>query len=151
MGWVMRVNVYLPDELAETISAQLPDVNYSKTLRTALVDLLGCRHDQAECSACAAPLDVNARIDDALGRFYRDLLSALEVHMLRGGTAEGSARIAKSVAERHRVSAAKGTALPRLSRARREAVRAAHDQGEVTVFPDAFETIDNHPDNRRTA
>ena len=148
-----RVSVYLPDELAATVREQLPGVNLSAALQGALSDLLGCRHDRAVCADCATPIDTRAATDAAMGRFYRDLLSALEDHMMRGGTGEGSARVAKAVAQRHQITAAERTPLPRPARARREAITNARERGEVTVFPDAFEQIDNHPDNphRRTA
>jgi hypothetical protein len=144
----MRLNVYVPDDLAATVREQLPGLNVSATLQAALADRLECRHSMAVCADCAQPLDLDELTDARLSRFYVDLFTHLETLVDHGGTAEGAARVAKTVAEGHRVSMAARLPLPRPTRARRAAIAA----GEVSVFPEPADSVGHHPTNhRRTA
>lgn len=118
-----RVNVWVPDELHETVRAQLPELKMSHALQEALRDRLRCDHAQLACRRCAAPVDGTELVDDALGAFYVELLRALEPLVYRVGTAEGAARIAKEVAERFGITVAARLPLPRPSRANRERAR----------------------------
>lgn len=131
----MRLNVYLPDELAATVRGRLPDLNVSAVLQDALRALLGCRHELIACAACATAIDKRRMIDDALSRFYMDLHWRLGelVNSDRGGTAEGAARIAKDVGERHQISAAGRLPLPRPSRALRQEQRVIDIDKERTA------------------
>lgn len=110
-----RLNVWLPVELATTVRANLPSVNVSQVLQEGLRALLGCKHDRIACAACAAELDRGALIDTAKGEYYSQLLWELEDLVAAGGTAEGAARVAKSVALAHQLSAARQP-LPRPGR-----------------------------------
>lgn len=119
----MRLSVWIPDELADTIRERLPDLNVSKVLQDGLRSLLGCEHEQLVCAACAAPVERRAFIDDALSKFYSQVMSELRELVAAGGTCEGAGRVVKGVAEAHQVSAAKRVSLPRPPRgvrARRE-------------------------------
>ena len=56
--------------------------------------------------------------------FYRDLVSALGMHALCGGTAVGAAAVTKRVAEAHGIDTS-GVRMPRMSRAERQGVAGA--------------------------
>ena len=114
-----RLNVYLPDELAELVRDRLPGVNVSQVLRGALSALLECHHVRAVCADCALPLDVHERIGEALTGFYRQALWDLHELVTRGGTAEGAARVLRSTAQRWPVPGADRIPLPRPTRAER--------------------------------
>lgn len=94
----MRLNVYVPDDLGERVKAALPDVNVSAVLQAALTKLIDCDHARVACADCGEPMDLSEVAGEALSRFYGDLLWALQPLVDRGGTAEGAARIAKTVA-----------------------------------------------------
>lgn len=115
-----RVNVWLPEELHTTLHERLPSLNLSELVQSAIRGVLGCRHEELACATCAEPISRWKLIDDALGRFYDDLMWRLEEHLHRGGTTEGTGRVMKDVAERHQISAAGRVPLPRLSRAQRQ-------------------------------
>jgi post-segregation antitoxin (ccd killing protein) len=118
-----RLNVYLPDELAATVRATLPELNVSAVLQRGLQAALECRHHRMVCADCAAPVDHRELIDDALSSFFVDLYWKLHELVDKGGSAEGAARIAKEVGGRHRVAAAARMPLPRASRAQHRAQR----------------------------
>ena len=122
--FLARVNVYLPEELVALVRAALPGVNVSAVLQAGLRDLLDCPHPAAACAECGASIDLDERIDAALGAFYLDCLWELADLARRSGTAEGAARIVKSVALRHRIAVAERAPLPGMSRAERRAARA---------------------------
>ena len=116
----MRVNVWLPDELNESVRQALPGLNISNVLQEALRDRLVCRHESAVCARCAAPVDPWALANDRLDRFYLDLIDALAELMLRpSGTVEGAARVAKEIGVRAQIPAASLRPLPRPSKAMR--------------------------------
>lgn len=112
--------MWLPDELAALARDQLPGVNLSAVLQAGLRALVDCDHDQVACCRCGAEVDVDDLVDTALSHFYRSALWELEPLVRQLGTAEGAARVLKSVAERHGVAAA-AVPLPRPTRAEREA------------------------------
>lgn len=118
-GYAVRVNVWLPDDLSETVKARMPGVNVSQVLQEGLRALLGCRHERAICAACAEPLDLHAHADAALERFYLDLFDGLAELVQRGGTAEGACRVAKDIGTRHQIGVASRRPLPRPTRAER--------------------------------
>lgn len=120
----MRKNVWVPDELVATIREQMPDLNWSLVLRTGLEALLGCRHERAVCSQCAAPIDVPGERTAAVAQFYRESLWALEDLVCHGGTAEGACRVLQAQARRWALPTA-GLPLPRPTRAERRAFDAA--------------------------
>lgn len=138
-----RRNVYLPDELADLVERELPDVNLSALLQQALQSLLGCDHARLRCAGCAAPVERSAIADAALSAFYRDVMWDLHPLVSRGGTAEGAARVVKAVAQRngHRVSAADAP-LPRPNRTERHKSR-------VKELPTAHPSA--HQPRRKTA
>lgn len=115
----MRLNVSVPDELHRLVLDELPGVSPSQLLQEAMRALLDCRHETVRCSRCTSTVDVHERIDAALDRYYLDVLWELHPLVQRGGTAEGAARVAKSVAARHRIPAARRAPLPGRSRAER--------------------------------
>jgi hypothetical protein len=119
----LRVNVYLPDDLAAAVKQQLPDLNVSQALQGRLRDLLGCPHGRAVCSDCAAPVDVETLASARLERFYADVMDDLLALVIRGGTAEGAARAIKAIGERYRLVTARNRPLPRPTRAERIAAK----------------------------
>ncbi|MGH9042655.1 MAG: hypothetical protein ACRDZ3_20765 [Acidimicrobiia bacterium] len=64
-----RVNLSLPDELAELVHHELPDLNVSRVLQDALRALLRCDHRDLVCAQCSAPLPRRLVIDQALSAF----------------------------------------------------------------------------------
>ncbi len=133
-----RVNVYLPDELAATLRAELPELNLSQLVQEAIRGVLGCSHVELACRACAEPIDRWALVDDHLGRFYGDLLWELTDLVGRCGTAEGAARVVKAVAQRFRIRQADQIPLPRPTRAERHAAK-------VRELPTEAESRRRHP------
>ena len=117
----MRLNVTVPDRLIERVRDDLPGVNVSGVLQTALRTLLECDHERLACATCEASVSRVELATTALDRLYRDLLAAWEPLVDRQGTAEGAARVAKSVALQHGVERAETMPLPRPTRAMREA------------------------------
>lgn len=142
-----RLSVYVPAELAETVRSRRPRLNVSKLLQTALVDALACRHDQLACARCAAEVDRIALRHDALDAFYVDLMWQLRELVDRVGTAEGAARVAKDVGERHQIPAAARTTLPRPSRAQRR----RHKITELDTSSHPSAAVVRAPDTRRYA
>lgn len=118
-----RVNVYLPAELQQVLRDKLPDVNLSQLLQEAIRGVLGCEHHELVCGTCAQPVDRWALVDERLGRFYGDLMWALEALVRRCGTAEGAARVLRDVGQRWQIGKADTIPLPRPSRSEREAAR----------------------------
>lgn len=118
-----RVNTWVPDDLAAVVRERMPDVNYSQVLAEGLRARLACRHDEVACTTCGQTERRWDIEDQAVGRFYADLMWELRRLVERGGTAEGAARIVKGVADRYRVSVASKLPLPRPSRAEREAAK----------------------------
>lgn len=139
-----RVNVWLPEALAETLRTQLPHVNVSQLLQGAIRSVLGCHHERLACASCSAPVDKWALVDERMDGFYGDVLFALHPVVTRGGTAEGAARVLKEVALRWQIPGAKRTPLPRANRAERDAVR-------VRDFPTESASRKRHPTARATA
>lgn len=128
-----RLNVYIPDELADTVRVKLPALNVSKLLQQALAAMLGCHHDALCCAACSTPVDRLELVDDALGRFYTDAL--FEISQLidaHGGTAEGAARVVKSVAVTYGITRTWSAPLPRPTRA----TRRAHLEHKLAALPE---------------
>lgn len=125
----MRLNVYVPDELAASVKGRLPDLNVSALLQAALRDALGCDHAELVCSSCASGFDRRRYRDEQLSDFYSALLWALDPLARRGATVEGACRVVKDIGERHQISAASRLPLPRPSRAERARQR-------VLDFPD---------------
>ena len=117
----MRLNVTVPDRLIERVRTDLPDVNVSGVLQAALRSLLECDHERLSCATCETTVSRADLATTALDQLYRDLLWALEPLVDRGGTAEGAARVAKSVGLEHGIPAAERVPLPRPNRAMREA------------------------------
>lgn len=116
-----RVTLSVPDELLDLVRQSIPSLNISGTLQEALRARLSCSHKVLACADCAAPLEAREVIEEALSRFYGDALWDLGELLRTGGTVEGSARVLKNVAERHGVTRAIETPLPRRTRAQREA------------------------------
>jgi hypothetical protein len=113
----------MSEELAAVVRAELPEVNFSKVLAEGLRDLVRCDHRQLACARCGH-LEQRFELEDvAVGRFYLDLVDELRTLVTRGGTAEGAARVAKSIGERHRVTVATRVPLPRPTRAERHAYK----------------------------
>lgn len=139
-----RINVWIPDDLDRTLRRRLPNLNRSRVVQGALAAQLDCTHDDLTCSSCATPVDHRQLIDDAQGRLYLDQLWELDPLVRRGGTAEGAARVLKAVAQRHRVTAATRTPLPRPTRGERTA-------SKVLPLPTEAESRQRHPTARRPA
>lgn len=139
-----RVNVWIPDDLHNTIRTRLPKVNLSAVTQGALAALLECRHDQLACVCCSTSIDRHELADRATSALYSDALWELDPLVRRGGTAEGAARVLKDVAARHRVTAALRIPLPRPTRTNRADVAAA----KVTPMPTEAESRGRHPTRR---
>lgn len=129
----MRVNVWLPDDLSETVKTRMPRVNVSQVLQEGLRSLLGCRHERAVCAACAEPVDVHAHGAAALERFYLDLFDGLAELVQHGGTAEGACRVAKDIGTRHQIPVAGKRPLPRPTRAERIAAKVKPFPGTEAI------------------
>lgn len=136
-----RINVWIPDDLDRTLRRRLPEINRSAVVQGALAALLDCDHDALSCSTCSTPVDHRRLIDDAQSRLYLDQLWELDPLVRRGGTAEGAARILKSVALRHHVTAAARTPLPRPTRGERTA-------SKILPLPTEAESRQRHPTAR---
>lgn len=122
-----RVNVSIPDELVALVRDQLPGLNVSGVLQESLRAKLTCAHRELECKLCGAALDHWRLVDEALGRFYADVLWEVGdlVRRSAGATAEGAVRVVKRVATDKGITEASHQPLPRASRAaqRERAVR----------------------------
>lgn len=117
----MRVNVYLPDDLGERVRSDLPDVNVSAVLQSALRGLLECGHEQLTCGDCGESVEASEVAGEALAAFWSELLWAWEPLVDRGGTAEGAAKVGRGVAVAMGVPDAERRPLPRPPRMRRTA------------------------------
>lgn len=125
-----RVSLTLPDELLELIRSQSPRVNLSGLLQDGIRSRLKCDHRLFACARCSAEFARRELVDEELGRFYGDVLWELGELARRAGTAEGAARLVRDIAERHDVTQAYFTSLPRPSRAARDAARRARIRSE---------------------
>jgi hypothetical protein len=92
-----RVNVYLPDELAATMRAELPELNVSQLLQEALRDALRCEHHVVSCDRCAQPLDRMELRRETVQTFYDETLRQLTPLVHSRGTAEGAVRVLREV------------------------------------------------------
>jgi hypothetical protein len=118
-----RVNVSVPIELLERIRAEHPSLNLSAVFQDGLRALVECPHEHLACARCGANLRHSAVAEEALGRFYIDLISALRKHIQREGTAEGFGRQMKALGEEHGVRLASELPLPTLTRIERHAAK----------------------------
>ena len=125
-----RVSLTLPDELLELIRAHSPRINLSGVLQEGLRARLKCDHRLLACSRCTAAFGRRELVDEELGRFYGDVLWELGELARKAGTAEGAARLVRDIAERHDVTQAYFTSLPRPSRAARQAAQRARLRSE---------------------
>lgn len=120
MGWRdMRINAYVPDDLAAQVKEHLPDVNVSAVLQEALRTLLDCDHDRLVCAGCGEEVDPTAVAGAALDAFYRELLWEWRALVNNHGTAVGAAQVAKRVAVAMGVPGAETRSLPRPPRSMR--------------------------------
>lgn len=127
-----RVSLTLPDELLELIRAHSPRINMSGVLQEGLRSRLKCEHKLLACSRCMASFGRRELVDEELGRFYGDAMWEVGQLVYRGGgTAEGAVRLFHEVAERHQITQASHTTLPRPSRAARDAARRARLRSEA--------------------
>lgn len=136
-----RINVWIPAELDATLRRRLPRLNRSAIVQGALAAQLECDHDVLTCSSCSTPVDHRQLIDAATSALYRDQLWELHGLVAAGGTAEGAARVLKAVAQRHQVSAATRSPLPRATRAERAATK-------VVSLPTQAASRGRHPTAR---
>ncbi|MFL6144524.1 MAG: hypothetical protein ACJ72N_22010 [Labedaea sp.] len=127
MATMARRNVFVPDELEALVRDQLPGLNVSALLQDALRARLACRHDELECARCGHRLDHAGLVDQAVGRFYADVVWEVGelVRRSAGATAEGAARVIKRVAADKGVSEVAHQPLPRPARPRRRPAAAA--------------------------
>src|SRR4051794_16868564 len=95
-----RVNVYLPDDLADELAHSMPDLNLSRALQEALRSRLECDHAVLECARCCRPFERERLVDEAASRFYSECLGELEPLVNVRGTAEGACQLLKRVAQR---------------------------------------------------
>jgi hypothetical protein len=120
-----RVNLSIPNALLAQVRHELPGLNLSEIFRAALgAQLVGCAHDDLECSVCSAPVDRRDLLDRALVAFYGALRDRVDELVYRGdGTAEGAAMIMRKVADDFGVSVAYSRPLPRPTKRAREAAQ----------------------------
>lgn len=116
-----RMTLTMTDELYRKVRAELPGLNVSGALQELLRAKLRCEHSELECRVCRKRVWSADLERSRLAWFYGDCIEALEELVVRGGTAEGAARVLKTVAERYGVQARRP--LPRPTRAERQAVR----------------------------
>jgi post-segregation antitoxin (ccd killing protein) len=109
----MRLNVSVPDDLVARVRTDLPDLNVSAVLQTALRRLLDCDHENLACADCGEPVDGSAAAGEELSLFWSELVHAWGPLVDKGGTAEGAARVAKGVAVGLGVPNADRVPLPR--------------------------------------
>lgn len=119
-GQVARLNVYLPDELAETMRATLPGLNVSAVFRAAIEAVLDCPHEEWACADCGSHVDRDAVVRTEVERFYREAMERVEPLVFAVGTAEGAAGALQDVARSWGV---KTGPRPRPTRAERERAR----------------------------
>lgn len=117
-----RMNVTLPDELAELVRRELPGLNVSGVLQRALAELVDCAHADLVCACCGARVQHRELVDARVSAFYREVVWQLQTPIARCETAEGAARVLQSVARSWEVPAADRTPLPRPTRSQRERV-----------------------------
>lgn len=120
-----KVNVSVPDELVARVRVELPGLNLSQVLREGIASKLSCEHHRMRCDCCEAVFDRREVVGDELGRFYGDVQWELGELVRKVGTAEGAARVVKSVAQHWGLDAGWTVPLPRPTRANREAALAA--------------------------
>jgi hypothetical protein len=119
-----RMNVTLPDELAELVRREMPGLNVSAVLQRALSDLIECRHDALVCACCGAKVQHRELVDVRLGAFYQEAMWQLHAPIARCETAEGAARVLQSLARSWEVPTVDATPLPRPTRSQRARVHA---------------------------
>lgn len=124
-----RTNVYIPDELAATVKRELPDLNLSQVVRETLIGLLHCEHHELVCASCSARISRAEVVDGPLSSFWAALMDELELLALRGGTAEGAARVLRRVGQAHGATRSRRP-LPRPTRAERRSAQVRE------MFPD---------------
>lgn len=117
----MRLNVYVPDDLGETVKEALPDLNVSAVLQAALRAKLECSHERLRCDDCGEVVSGGVDAGEVLAAFWGDLLWAWQPLVDKGGTAEGAARVAKGIAVDAGVPGAELLPLPRRPRRGRAA------------------------------
>lgn len=120
-----RVNVTLPDELAELVRREMPGLNVSAVLQRALSALVECPHAELVCSCCGARVQHRALTDARLSAFYAEVVWQLHGPIGRCETAEGAARVLRSVARSWEVPFIDRAPLPRPTRSQRERVHRA--------------------------
>jgi hypothetical protein len=117
-----RVNVSIPDELVALVREKLPGLNVSGVLQEGLRAMLKCTHDELVCRRCGAGLNHWRLVDQAVGRFYADVMWEVGELVRRSpaATAEGAARVIKRVAADKNVSEVAHQPLPRRARVTRQ-------------------------------
>ncbi len=115
-----RVNVTLPDELAELVRRELPGLNVSGVLQRALAELVECPHAQLTCACCGSRVERQALVDVHLAAFYREAMWQLQTPVSRCETAEGAARVLRELARSWQVPDVERTPVPRPTRSQRE-------------------------------
>lgn len=134
-----RVNVWLSEQVYETLRRELPDASPSKLLRQAIEDTLHCFHEQLACARCGCRLDASWMISRDVSRFYLDCQWALERLMVNpAATIEGAGRLLKDVAALYHARGllhrnALTTAVPRRARSVREALTERDRQRPPTA------------------
>jgi hypothetical protein len=119
-----RINVTLPDELAELVRREMPGLNVSGVLQRALSELVECPHETLSCTCCGAKVEHRALVDVRLGAFYQEVVWQLQTPISRCETAEGAARVLQSVARSWEVPTVDRTPLPRPTRSQRDRAHA---------------------------
>ena len=119
-----RMNVTLPDELAELVRRELPGLNVSGVLQRALAELVDCEHAELSCACCGARVQQRALVDARLSLFYAEIVWQLHAPIARCETAEGAARVVQSIARSWEVPSVDRTPLPRPTRSQRARAHA---------------------------
>lgn len=119
-----RINVTLPDELAEIVRREMPGLNVSGVLQDALRERVDCDHRGLSCTCCGANVEHQALVDVALSRFYQEVMWQLREPVSRCATAEGAARVVQDIARSWQVSVVERTPLPRPTKSQRARAHA---------------------------
>jgi hypothetical protein len=101
------VNIYLPDQLANQLAEQFPDLNRSALVQDALRRLVECDHATLNCAHCGSTVHAAQWAAELLGGFYRRLHARMENHLNTGGTVVGACKVLRGLAIE---SGAKGVA-----------------------------------------
>jgi hypothetical protein len=135
-----RRTVWVSDELNQ-LAETLPSINWSEALANGVRALASCEHQDLACAACGTTTTAGHVAGPALEAFFRSIMVELGANVGQPGY-EGAARIVRRIAADHDVPGIAAVAVPRATRAQREA------RLEVTPLPTEADARRRHPTAR---